>query len=70
MSNRRKARKRPTAPQIPLKAGGAYVLNVRHDDFCPTLKSQRMADCTCASVEQRLFDAATYWAHLQKGGER
>ena len=30
----------------PLKPG-IYHINVAHDEGCPALKSERLADCTC-----------------------
>lgn len=42
MSNTRKIR-RP----VPLLAPGVTIMEVRHDDFCKTLKTRRMDDCTC-----------------------
>lgn len=67
MSNRRKTRKRPSAPHAQLKTG-VYVLNIQHDDSCPTLRTQRQFDCTCSEVGQRLVDAETYVRQLKKGG--
>lgn len=48
MSNKRKLRR----PRVPLLAPGVHILEIRHDDGCPTLKSRRMDDCTCRTVEQ------------------
>ncbi len=67
MSNRRKTRGRPAAPHATLKPG-VYVLNIQHDDGCPTIRTQRNADCTCACVDKRLVDAETYVKELTKGG--
>jgi hypothetical protein len=55
VSNRRKARKRTSAPPHATITPGVYILNVRHDDDCPTLRTQRMDDCTCTNVEQVLL---------------
>lgn len=30
-----------------IEAGGVYSLEIRHDDDCPTLKTQSLRDCTC-----------------------
>ncbi len=51
MSNRRKIRGRPVSPHAQLKPG-VYVLEIRHDDGCPTLRTQRGGDCTCKEVDQ------------------
>ena len=53
MSNRRKARKRPSAPHATIKPG-VYVLTIQDDDDCPTIRTQRSADCTCHQVDQVL----------------
>ena len=53
MSNRRKTRGRTSAPHATFKPG-VYILNVRHDDDCPTIRTQRMSECTCKEVEQVL----------------
>ncbi len=54
MSNRRKNRKRPAAPHAPLKSG-VYILEIRHDDNCPTIRTQRESDCTCKQVGHALL---------------
>ena len=53
MSNRRKTRGRPSAPHATFKPG-VYILNIRHDDGCPTIRTQRMSDCTCKTVDQEI----------------
>lgn len=53
MSNRRKTRGRPVPPHAQLKPG-VYVLEIRHDDDCPTIQTQRSSDCTCKQVGQVL----------------
>ena len=30
---------------------GLFLLDIRHDDNCPTIRSQRAEDCTCMVVE-------------------
>jgi hypothetical protein len=67
MSNRRKTRKRPSAPHASMKPG-LYVLNIQHDDGCPTIRSQRQSDCTCSEVLERLVDGETYFKQLKKAG--
>ena len=70
MSNKRKARGRPAVPHAQLKPGGVYVLNIQHDDTCPTIRTQRMSDCTCTNVKQAVHDAEVYFKNLTKGGAR
>jgi len=53
MSNRRKTRGRPVPPHAQLKPG-VYLLETRHDDRCPTIRTQRSGDCTCKQVDQML----------------
>lgn len=67
MSNRRKVRRRPSAPHATIKPG-VYVLNIQHDDGCLTIRTQRPSDCTCTEVGQRLVDADSYVKQLKKGG--
>jgi hypothetical protein len=67
MSNRRKTRGRPVPPHAQLKPG-VYILNIQHDDGCPTIRTQRVTDCTCSEVMERVVDAKTYVKQMQKGG--
>jgi len=69
MSNRRKTRGRSVPPHAQLKSG-VYVLNIQHNDGCPTLRTQRMGDCTCSTVNSALHDAPTYFRNLKEGGAR
>lgn len=34
---------------------GLFILNYQHDDGCPTIRSQRMKDCTCRQVDHQLL---------------
>ncbi len=70
MSNRRKTRKRPSAPHATITPGGFYVVNVQHDPGCPTIRTQRESECTCSEVVERLVDGKAYFEQLQKGGVR
>lgn len=47
MSNKRKIRDRPSTSLRP----GLFIMEVKHDDGCPALETQRLADCTCTEVE-------------------
>lgn len=72
MSNRRKPRKprkHPSAPHASIKSG-VYVLNIQHDDGCPTIRTQRMGDCSCPTVNSAVHDAHTYFRDLKEGGTR
>jgi hypothetical protein len=60
MSNKRKAKK-PVFKATTLKEmlssegrGKVAILEVRHDDGCPTIKTQRDSDCTCERVDYNL----------------
>lgn len=61
MSNRRKVRGCQLAPHANLKPG-LYIMEVEHDNGCPALRTQRMGDCTCQSVNQRLHRYADWRA--------
>jgi hypothetical protein len=61
----KKTRKRPSAPHATIKPG-LYVLNIQHDDGCPTIRTQRSDDCTCAEVIERLVDGKAYFEQLLK----
>lgn len=57
MSNRRKAR-RPQPRRISIdqlaallsNSAGLLLLEYRHEDGCPTIRSQRSDDCTCGDA--------------------
>ncbi len=65
MSNRRKTRGRPVPPHATLKPG-VYVLNIQHDDGCPTIRTQRESECTCAEVIERILDGKAYVEQVLK----
>lgn len=41
---------------------GLYILEIRHDDDCPTIRTQRAEHCTCKDVEQHLVRWSEGWS--------
>lgn len=42
------------AAQMMFDRPGTYVLEIRHDDACPTIRTQDERLCTCKTVEHVL----------------
>ncbi len=42
MSNTKRTKR--TKPRCSIKPG-VMILNIRHDDFCPAIRTQRSSDC-------------------------
>jgi hypothetical protein len=46
-SYRRKLERLAAVATEHVEAGGLHYMSIAHDDDCPTLESQSLADCTC-----------------------
>jgi hypothetical protein len=60
MTSRGRRRKQPRVPPTlsklvsvareHMEPAGVYIARVGHDEWCPTLRSQRILDCRCDAV--------------------
>lgn len=66
MAKTRKTKTAQKRPQRFKSTKGTYVISYRHDDGCPTIRSQSMADCVCDPVVV-LRDAQDHLADLKAG---